>query len=279
MNIAELFDEYSDKTVKIVVVPLPPTPTNTPHLIYMPDCFTSDILDYGFDRTEQLHVVTGIITKLGPAFLAFVKLGDLVTFGKDNYGQFILKVLRSACCATVSLVEFEGEKTTFATMAKLDKLSFIARSCHPGSHVVIPQAPFLTSFLQYAQAPSINVKEFRNKNIYASYDDVSVEEDEQVLLPYMTPEEAEILFPSCDFSGNMLVDNFISKCAIDMNVSFSMVRGGLGRWSMPCLWKMRRNLIGESHDRQSEVLGNADQEGHGESQGSSLQGRSSILVQ
>lgn len=218
------FDKYKDRRVRLVCIPLPPTPARGK--IYMPDAFLSKTYDHEFDRSAEFRVVTTMPTKLGPAILAYVKLKDLVQYDKENGS---LEVSNSTCCATVHYYPMmEAEAGEYVDEVQISSLSMMSRSCHPGSHFIVPRAPMLTALLQYAQAPSME-DEF-NKGRTS-------------LVDYMTPAEAEALFTACDFSVNTEIDKYIGRCTIDPKVLYYRVGSGLGEWSKPYLRVMRNNLL------------------------------------
>jgi hypothetical protein len=220
------WDQYADKTIKLICIPLPPTPAHD--VIYMPDCFTSDTYDKGFNRSPGFNAVTMKPTPLGPAILAYIKLSKLIRF--DSCTGF-LTVQVSTCCATISAyVGHRGEDgLIYADECKIDNLTMIGRSCHPGSHYVVPKAPFLTSLLQHAQAG-----------------------DRELKIEYMHPNEGEKLFPHADWSTNRAIDEYLGKCVVAPEVSYFKARGGLGVWTRPYLRQMKINLFAKGNRRSEE---------------------------
>jgi hypothetical protein len=207
----------------------------------MPDSFTSKTFDHTFSRSSEFKVVTVMPSVLGPAILAYIKLGELVRYD-DQTG--VLEVFRSTCCASVSFYPmFESEDGVYADDVQVDSLNMMGRSCHPGSHFVAPNAPMLTALLQYAQAPSMEEK-------YA--------EGRTSLITYMAPNQAGSLFPACDFTVNSEIDEYIGKCVIDPKVIYCKVGSGLGEWSKPYLRVMRNNLL-RMEDLDHEQWGNVGQ--------------------
>ena len=218
------FDKYKDRRVRLVCIPLPPTPAHG--IIYMPDAFLSKTYDHEFERSSEFRVVTTMPTKLGPAILAYVKLKDLVNYDGENGS---LEVSNSTCCATVyHYPMMEAEAGKYVDEVQISSLSMMGRSCHPGSHFIVPRAPMLTALLQYAQAPSMEDEYNRGRTS---------------LIDYMTPIEAEALFTACDFSVNTEIDEYIGRCTIDPKVLYYRVGSGLGEWSKPYLRVMRNNLL------------------------------------
>jgi hypothetical protein len=212
------WDEYADKTVKLICLPLPPTPVND--VIYMPDCFTSDTFDRGFNRSKGFNAVSMHPTSLGPAILAYIKLQDLISYDK-NTG--FLTVHTSTCCATISayIGVRRDDGLIYVDECKIDNLRMIGRSCHPGSHYVAPKAPYLTALLQYAQAT----------------------EREKLEIEYMHPAEGEKVFPHANWDTNRAIDGYLGGCVIAPTVSFFKVRSGLGEWTRPYLRQMKINSI------------------------------------
>lgn len=242
------FDDYSDRTVKLIAFPLPPTRVHG--LSYMPDSFASSVPDFR-QESDEFKVISVRMTAHGPALLSYTKLSFLIGFKGP-----LLVVHRAACCASVSLNIWKGKdaKVDFANLATVDRVNPIARSCHPGSHFVIPHAPFLTSLLQYAQAPSAP------KDLFYTPDKVD-EHIDDLFMEYLSPFGVEALFEHCDFMTNRMVDRFVANCAISSKVEpYRAI--GLGQWGVPLLAKMRRNLLEESNDDgQTEVPVDAVQEG------------------
>jgi len=241
------FDDYADKTVKLIAFPLPPTRVG--RLSYMPDSFASSVPDFR-QQTEDFKVISVKMTAHGPALLSYTKLNFLIGFKNS-----LLVVHRATCCASVSLnIWSNNGAVDFANLTTLDRVNPIARSCHPGSHFVVPHAPFLTSLLQYAQAPSAP------KDLFYTPDKVD-EHIDDLFMEYLSPYGAEALFEHCDFLTNRGVDKFVANCAISSKVEpFRAI--GLGQWGVPLLAKMRRNLLEESNDDgQTEVSVDAVQEG------------------
>ena len=249
------FEKYRDLTIRLVCLPLPPTPVRG--VMYMPDSFSAKSFDTTFDRSNGFNAVTTTLSRLGPAVLAYIKLRNLIAFGEDG----LLRVEKSTCCATVSYnILRDTQKCEYATETVIDNLNMMSRSCHPGSHYVVPQAPYLTAFLQYAQAPENSDGAQRDGN--------SLE------VVYMTPEEAEILYQDVNFSQNAKIDSYIRSCVIDTSISFLRTKGGLGRWSTGFLATLRRNILemeGSSYEQwtigQNEVPRDAGQKDDGPRQG------------
>ena len=236
MNLIEFmkqrWDIYGEMTVKVVSFPLPPTPAHG--ILYMPDCFMTKTFESHFERPDGFKLVHIIPSKFGPALLAYVKLNKLVDFDESTG---FLTVLSSTLCASVSYLTIgrRADGVKFADAVSLNRVTFVHRSCHPGSHYAVPFAPYLTTFLQYAQAP------VRDKQ----------EGNRVVEIEYATPEFAQTLFPHCEFSTNSAIDSFLGTCVIDPAVSFFKVSSGLGVWGKQYLRQMRHNLVKETRDEHA----------------------------
>lgn len=252
------WDQHAGKTVKLICLPLPPTPVGD--VIYMPDCFTSNTYDKEFNRSPDFNAISMHPTPLGPAILAYIKLHKLISY--DQQTGF-LTVNVSTCCASISA--YVGVRSDsgliYVDECKIDNLRMIGRSCHPGSHYVVPKAPFLTSLLQYAQAG-----------------------DRTLTIEYMHPSEGERVFPHVDWSTNRGLDEYLGKCVVAPRVSYFRARGGLGAWTQPYLRQMRVNLLLKENrnapvKRGHEVPGNAGQEDDGSNGGSALTRGTQRVVQ
>lgn len=218
------FSDYGSLSVKVLCMPLPPSPVR--NLIYMPDCFTSKTFDREFDRSEQFRAVAMEATDLGPAVLAVIKLKDLIGFNSDGY----LTVRNATCCATISysvLCEEGGLK--YAYDVQLDSLAMPTGSCHPGSHYTVPDAPFLTSLLQYAQAP------------FKPDEEPAIKWDFRTV--YASPDEGKAIFSNWDFHCNKIVDSYVARCAVQKDVSFIKIDRAIGKWAWPFLKELRMNSV------------------------------------
>jgi hypothetical protein len=253
------WESVRHKTVKVINIPAPPTPVKG--VIYMPSCWASKTYDQQFDRDEY-KVITMEHTKYGPAVLMYMQLEQLIGFSDDNSHNGLLIANHSTCCATISAADLysNSDGLVYVDEAVLDQLVMMERSCHPGSHYIVPQAPYLTAFLQYAQAPQIR-------------------EERPITIQYLTPEDGEKLFPYCKFDSNTELDAYVRRCAISLDVSFFNTTGGLGKWSLPLLRELRRNQIlmeGVDHERWNqrsfEGTGDASKEDDSEDVGSTEAG-------
>lgn len=240
------YENYSYRRVKVVVFPTPPTPVD--NTIFMPDSFSSKT----FDKTDmrKLQMISIVPTVYGPAVLSYLRLSDLLHNEKG-----LLDVNNATCCASVTFtVLFDGNGLRYADRTNIDNLMLISRSCHPGSHMVVPMAPYLSALLQYAAAPHKDEKS-RSSNL---------------ALTFVSPQEAGALFPGYDFSDNIELDRYVSRCTIDPKSSFFKSGAGLGKWSDWYIRRLRRNILAmedcnvEDWSRRAYALsGHAGQEDDG----------------
>jgi hypothetical protein len=142
---------------------------------------------------------------------------------------------------------FDRNGLRYADKTDINNLELINRSCHPGSHMVVPMAPYLSALLQYAAAPRIGEK--------------------SLALRFLSPQHAEVLFSDYDFTDNIELDRYVSRCTIDPKSSFFRRNAALDKWSDWYIRRLRRNIIAmEDHNvedwfRRSYVLsGYASQE-------------------
>lgn len=241
------WEQVSKFKIKIVSFPLPPTPVQGK--IYMPSAFNSRTFEVRFDRPKQFNAVMAKPSKWGPAILVYINLDELIKFSKKG----LLTVPHSTICAGVSSYPlFTGDDgLIYLTDVVLDDVRMSHRSCHPGSHYSAPKAPYLTALLQYAQAPHVK-KDTRD--------------DKRTLIEYASPEEAEKIFPACDFTSNRWIDNFLGTCAVNPKVSYFKLTSGPGSWARDYLKDLRHNILLKEHEREQKkqgrtsLLGDAGQE-------------------
>ena len=231
------YERYAHNKVKVVAFPLPPCRVN--NIIFMPDCYSSNSLDMIFNREEDEFTPISIKhTALGPALLLHTRLSKLISFDEKTG---LIRTSGATLCASVSYLTFGKDKgLKYVEEATLDSFMMIGKSCHPGSHFVIPRAPFLTSLVQISQSRT-------------------VEDNEKASMIYTHPHDPIIseIFPKTDFSCNLDIDNFIGHCAVDIDT-----RGGgktnLGDWGLVYLKSLRWNQIRmkeskDAWDLRSEV--------------------------
>lgn len=234
------YDRYRYETVKIVSLPIPPTPVDG--VLFMPDSFCSKVFDNPIETDAEFKIAMVKHTKFGPAMLIYAPFGELISFDAETG---YLEINAATYCARVSyyvLCESNGFK--YADEVVIDSISSVSRSCHPGSHYIVPHAPHLTALLQYSQAPSLN-------------------DNRKLIITYLTPDEGEKLFPHCIFDTNKFVDDFVARCVVDDQVSFYKTLGGLGEWSSEILRRLRRNILEGNYYGGHELLGDACKEDGG----------------
>lgn len=238
------FNTYRDMKLWVVALPLPPIAVRG--LVYMPDSYTSKVFDGG-DNIEHAGIdykINSVVaSSWGPAVLMRVKLGSLVSY--QTTGNLVVHA--KSCCADVSYygksnisVDNTDKKFDVALDVVINKLKFFG-SCNPGSHVVIPGAPFLSAIVQYAAAPQES-----GIDVVSGVDTSAV---------YLDPWEVSHIFPTLNLSINKLVDNYIGKCAIDRSIRRSSSLASLGAWAVPYLRQMRiNNLLMEEPDYESRSI-------------------------
>lgn len=224
-------ESYAEKYLKLVVFPTPPVPVRD--FMFMPDSFKSKTFDDGaedrFDKSDEFKPVAMLPTHWGPAVLARIKLRYLI-----GVSDGFLSVHHATCCASVTFaVLCEGDGVSYADKTTLNGLMLVGRSCHPGSHFVVPDAPYLTSMFHYALAPTV-----KEKYMVRPVGNGVLER-----FTYMCPDEAMLLFPEYDFSSNLEIDMFLSKCIISPSVAYHKINSGMGDWAKPYIRKIRRNII------------------------------------
>lgn len=175
---------WRDLWVDVITFPCPPTPAKS--VLYAADAWRSDAVERGIEVFQAYHehsiVMAGQFTGRGPAFLIRRKLTSLLSIG--SYG---VTAPQPIYCAKVSYVSmFESGRLRYANDVILEGVSAISQSCHPASHTVVPDAPYLTAFLELRYAD--DGRELPHDFIFA--DHVS----------------AGQYFPKHDFHGNMEVD-------------------------------------------------------------------------
>lgn len=226
------FPDISERTLNVICFPLPPSPVKG--VVFMPDSFSSKNFDgVNFDQDKEgFRPISMTWGEMGIAVLGKVKVSDLLFFDEEG----LLKVQNSTCCASSSASTIARDSHEYVDDVVLDGLGLIKRSCHPGSHFSIPEAPFLTALLQWAQSPEGGNPQ--NKMMW----DQEVKRAE-FLVKYLSPEEGKIYFPQANYSRNAIVDNYISKCCVGHKVTIDRTLAGVGEWSRPYLKKLRRNIL------------------------------------
>ncbi len=219
------YERISEYPVKLVAIPLPPTPVG--NVLFLPNAFASKTYDREFDLDETgFKLITADFhPQLGIVLLLITKLKHLIDWKGD-----LLNVHISTFCAGVSFYEKRSENgLIWADEVVLDSLTSIHRSCHPGSHYIIPRSPSLTALLQFVQAP-----------------DTSDADDDRLgrqlfNFTYLLPIEGENLFPTARWSGNELIEDYVKQCPADVSI-FRTV-GGPGQWAKDVLRCLSLNRL------------------------------------
>jgi hypothetical protein len=237
MNVKEwnttTFKRYEDYRVWMIAFPLPPV--HIRGLLYMPDCYSSKTFDWGYGsilgaQVNGYKVITVAESQYGPAVLISIRLGELLSV--DSCGG--VSISRSSICASVSYANYgelkhtDGNKYTHAREVTIDGLNF-TRSCNAGSHVVVPQAPHLTALLQWDRTPSTSGRA-----------DLAVIARQ---LGYISPSQAELVFPGVKFGRNCFADTVVSTLCVSEKVRYTADMVGLGEWVVPYLRTLRTNHL------------------------------------
>jgi hypothetical protein len=223
----KFMDVYGNQYVKAVAVPLPPIRASNSN-IFMPDSFSSKEYDpVNFTNKNEIIYAGKQFTEWGPIFLVFIEFKQLI-YKQTNCKELMIN--KSAFCANVSYYNLlQSEDCNYAWQTSINELNLINRSCHGGSHICVPKAPFLTSILQLEQSSE------RTKDI----EDFS----------YMMPQEGEKYFDYVDYTKNVEIDNMLSKCVFDDDLYYYKRKSNcvLDSWVVPFLEILRFNplIIGE----------------------------------
>ena len=245
-----MIDGILDSRILVVVIPLPPD-VEVNGLIHMDDAFASKTYDIGFDRDHNDFTIIDMIpTIVGPAILISTRVRELIFLTDREESMFesysmarrippapgtipFIAVQRPACCANVSYYQETIGGQNYGIDTVINSLSLVTSSCHPGSHISIPEAPFLTAAIQHHCGFSRRAD--MNKR-------------------FISPMEAKTFFPSYDYSKNMVVDSFIGQCRAD--IRNCMGQWGTGDWAIPYFKQFRVNaILGASDERTIVVAG------------------------
>lgn len=210
LDITELNLEYerlADKVCRVVIYPLPPCPVSG--LIYHPKGFHPKTLESGYDRPDCMKIIATKFTKYGPAILIDTKFRELI-----DYHNGVISCGTGVCATSSSYIEDD-----VAYDSILDRIVVINRSCHPGSHITVPNAPYLTTLLHHSSVSRIG--ESRGGSI-----------------EYTDPSSAENDFPGVSFN-NRKFDKLISHAYADAN--YYANESGIGPWAIPYIKKMTLN--------------------------------------
>lgn len=220
-EVKKLYNNIIDRIIYFVAIPVPPIPVND--IVFHTNSYDSKTYDLtNISVNKEINIILRRFSlSLGPIFLCSIKANRLINI--DGTQGFIIPRV-STFCANISYYQKTINNITHARDATINGLSIISASCHPGSHYIIPRAPYLTALLQYNQ-------------IQRHYD------YEESRFTYLKPEEGEILFPKFNFEHNHIVDSEISKMTIDpeKNVYNTNLNMGLGNWAFSYLKKLVLN--------------------------------------
>lgn len=256
-------EELLAQTVRLIAVPLPPTPVRG--VLYAPNSYESATFDEQFERDfskGQFKCVAMIDTNQGPVFYMTTPLSTLVALDRpDHFNRYKIKVKVSAFCASVEydLLDLtDGDLVEgYANKVRLIKMSPVSQSCHGGSHLIIPGAPYLTALLQYECAPGNSI--FFEEN----------PQEDRVAARYAQPwlNETGQLFPGVNWDYNTAIDMLIGECYVGLrrpngqrkagirdNIVIFSRRECIGQWAMPYLQTLTRNILtplGESNGRKA----------------------------
>lgn len=237
MDFKRAFDRVAYTRIRFVAVPTPPS-LDRCGMILMPDSFTSDTFDGHFDRSDTFRLLFVRPSEIGPLILMSAYLKDLISVQDDG----VVSVRFAAFCASISFYEDTIGGKKYGLDVKINKLNSMGASCHPGSHIAIPRAPFLTAVLQHYQAKSFG----------------------HDAIEYLDPTNAELLFPEVDFSKNGDADDLISVCHYKpySKSQHPWDRAGIGMWTAEYLRVLRNNAnpLWRANNGQERNVRNQDQE-------------------
>jgi hypothetical protein len=221
-QLLDLLDaDWRSKDVELVTFPAPPTPAKS--VLYAEDSWRSNAVERGMSVMQDYHVhanvLAGQFTDRGPAFLMRRRLSDL--FDSRETGQVVAP--SPIYCATISYTTLmESGGLLYATDTVLEGVSSISRSCHPASHTVVPNAPYLTAFLElrYAKDGRLAPTDFT----------------------FADHIHGMQYFPNYDFQGNAQVDWLfryltLADCLVSTSTEFKL---------FPVVSKRLRQLVNES---------------------------------
>lgn len=192
MDYDKIWQSIEYKKVWIIAVPIPPNPIKSDGgIIYMPDSYGSKSYDLKFDRSDVYSVIKVNWSEIyGPCILMSTKIKDLFSFRKyvtPRFGSF---------CATVSAYREHLNGKLFGFESIIDCLDETPSSCNKGSHICIPDAPYMNSLIQLFCASS-------------GYD--------CEIIKYLSYSSGSLLFEDIDFSHNQYHDNIFSKLMVDQS--------------------------------------------------------------
>jgi hypothetical protein len=246
--------------VRLIAIPLPPSPVRG--LLYDPFAYVSSTFDNVFEKEssengdvrsdKSYDCISMLPTNQGPAFYITAPLGTLISMSRcERLNRYGVSVRSSAFCAAIEYDEKRAGRTTkessaglvdaFADKVRLLSMQLVGRSCHGGSHLIVPGAPYLTALLQANSAPGDTIF-FEEKA-----------EDSRVAARYGRPwiEESGALFPDARWDRNTSVDMVVSESFVGrwrpvLNIDDVVVfpyRDCIGNWAQPYLQTLTRNIL------------------------------------
>lgn len=177
LSLLNLIDpDWFDRSVLAIAFPIPPVPAKG--IMYPIQNWNSNTLD----RMEKsvLENSHAKMTEKGPAILRRYTLHELLG---ESYNDLVSPM--AMYCATTSFI-IRGTKEGIAEDVWIERMSRVSESCHRGSHMCVPRAPYLTSFLQMDHANG------RGK----PYEGFTFADD----------ADGERYYPRTDFTANATVD-------------------------------------------------------------------------
>lgn len=241
-------EDFEQEYVRFVAIPLPPTPVGG--LLYDPYAYASATFDNQFERDFEggdYQCISMVPTNQGPAFYMVAKIGFLLNMTKCyELERYHLSVKRSAFCARIELdirtprKEQNALVEGYADNVLLRSMAFVGRSCHGGSHLIVPGAPYLTALLQHTSAPGHSL--FFKENV----------SDRRVAARYGQPwlDEIGTLFPA-NWDRNTAIDMIVSEGFVGnwkeslslSDITLFEYRDCIGKWAQPCLRRLTRNIL------------------------------------
>ncbi len=244
----DLWGRFHERKVRVVAFPVTPTPVYG--LIYKPDCFMSRVFDHQALDNEEIKA--SVATRNGPAFLCYLTLSNLLSFcnqhsvGQRSLGSYVT-ITAGAYCARTSYFQFERKKSDrfgyvsalrerdddgnfYAKDVDVHSLNLTSRSCNAGSHLIVPNAPYLTALLHLNQGMKLDNG-----------------------LCYLSQTECADLFPMVDFTKNQHIDRLVELLPVEAS-EFSDV----GCWRYNVDSDRAQKYCERWIESESEVLDNYD---------------------
>lgn len=240
-------EDFVQKELNVIAIPLPPSPVGG--LLYDPGCYTSDTFDKIFEHenilsSKDFECVAMTPTNQGPVFFMKIPIKHLLKLQYDlKIKRNLIEVIYSAFCASIEIdilnIQHDfplGDKAAhiegYANKVRLTSMRLSGRSCHGGSHLIVPNAPHITALLQNRSAPD-NSDESRVAGRYGR--------------PF--EEEVSHIFPTASWGNNHIYDQIISEGFVcnggtnSAELTIFSKKECIGDWAIPYLRKLARNLI------------------------------------